>query len=146
MKITITKSLVLGSLCLVSAISASADDRAVTFGRSRDPNIDYRPDSRYERHERVVVPAYRVPEARLRIDAVSRRDHALAHDYINSLAAGRALSPEGPAIDVKIRNGEVHLFGRVDSSDEHRALVRIAQQVPGVRNVQDELRGGGVYR
>ena len=140
MKITIKKSLVLTSVCWLTAVCAYGDDR---FGR---PHDDDRQSDRYQgtsyERRREVVPVYQATEARMRIKAPSRRDHALAHDYINALAANRALSPGGPPINVSIRNGQVHLHGNVGSSEEHRALVRIAESLPGVRNVQDELKGG----
>lgn len=41
--------------------------------------------------------------------------------------------------NVTVRDGVVHLWGLVGSPDEQKALVALAEQVPGVRSVADEM-------
>ncbi len=44
--------------------------------------------------------------------------------------------------NVIVRDGVVHLWGLVGSGDEHKALLALAEEVPGVRKVVDEtIRG-----
>ena len=140
MKMTFANVLLIGAGLFGAVNGAFAQRGYDDYPRtSRDYDRDHEVKSYSREHERVVVPVYAVPEARLRIKASSRRDHALAHDYINGLGASRALAPSGPPVDVSIRNGKLHLHGVVESSQEHRALVEVARHTPGVVNVQDEI-------
>ena len=41
--------------------------------------------------------------------------------------------------NVTVSGGIVHLWGLVGSKDEHRALIALAESVPGVRGVTDEM-------
>jgi CBS domain-containing protein len=41
--------------------------------------------------------------------------------------------------NVIVRNGVVHLWGLVGSPEEHKALVALAEEVPGVVRVADEM-------
>lgn len=43
------------------------------------------------------------------------------------------------ARNVVVSNGVVHLWGLVGSPEEHKALVALAESVPGVREVSDEM-------
>jgi osmotically-inducible protein OsmY len=47
-------------------------------------------------------------------------------------------------VAVSDRHGTVTLRGSVGSLHQRRAIVKIARSVPGVVNVEDELRVGGV--
>jgi osmotically-inducible protein OsmY len=40
---------------------------------------------------------------------------------------------------VTVHNGVVHLWGLITSDDERRALTALAESVPGVARVQDEM-------
>jgi CBS domain-containing protein len=40
--------------------------------------------------------------------------------------------------NVIVRDGIVHLWGLVSSDEEHKALVALAEQIPGVKSVSDE--------
>jgi osmotically-inducible protein OsmY len=41
--------------------------------------------------------------------------------------------------NVIVNDGEVHLWGLVGSEAEHKALIAIAESVPGVKTVVDEM-------
>jgi osmotically-inducible protein OsmY len=41
-----------------------------------------------------------------------------------------------------VNNGTVHLWGLVGSADEHKALLALAEGVPGVVSVSDEMIPG----
>jgi predicted transcriptional regulator len=41
--------------------------------------------------------------------------------------------------NVVVTNGVVHLWGLVSSPEEHKALLALAESVPGVREVSDEM-------
>lgn len=43
------------------------------------------------------------------------------------------------ARNVVVSNGVVHLWGLVGSPEEHKALIALAESVPGVRKVSDEM-------
>lgn len=44
--------------------------------------------------------------------------------------------------NVIVRDGVIHLWGLVGSEEEHKALVALAEQVPGVKRVSDETFPG----
>jgi len=43
--------------------------------------------------------------------------------------------------NIIVRRGEVHLWGLVSSDSERKALIALAESVPGVTRVVDEMFG-----
>ena len=83
--------------------------------------------------ERVIVTAPPLSE-----------DQAITRDVVDTLVTNPRLSGR---IGVETRNNTVSLTGRVATPGQVRAAERDAKSVPGVREVQSELRPsvGGSY-
>lgn len=67
--------------------------------------------------------------------AVAMTDDAIR----NQLAAELREQPWAHLIDVRVENGVVHLHGTFQSADERQALRVAAENVPGVKGVEDHL-------
>jgi hypothetical protein len=92
----------------------------------------YRPTV-IEVDERVVVTAPSLTQ-----------DEAITRDVVDTLVADSRL---GGRIGVETRNNTVELSGRVTTPGQARIAERDARSVPGVREVQSQLRSsvGGSY-
>jgi CBS domain-containing protein len=66
----------------------------------------------------------------------TRGDRGIRLDLLERLD-GQAWTGFGSR-NVIVRDGVVHLWGLVGSEDEHKALLALAEQVPGVKSVSDE--------
>lgn len=69
--------------------------------------------------------------------ADSRSDRSIRLELLGRL--GEQRWTDFGSRNVTVRDGVVHLWGLVGSPDEQKALVALAEQVPGVRSVADEM-------
>lgn len=75
--------------------------------------------------------------APVRESADSRSDRSIRLELLGRL--GEQRWTDFGSRNVTVRDGVVHLWGLVGSPDEQKALVALAEQVPGVRSVADEM-------
>jgi len=73
---------------------------------------------------------------------VARDDASITNDVRARLAADQQPSPSEIGIDTKA--GVVHLTGIVATDGERNSIERIARDVPGVREVDNNVRFGDV--
>lgn len=75
--------------------------------------------------------------APVREGADSRSDRSIRLELLGRL--GEQRWTDFGSRNVTVRDGVVHLWGLVGSPDERKALVALAEQMPGVRSVADEM-------
>lgn len=93
--------------------------------------------------EPVVTEVYRAPDVVVTAPALTE-DEAITRDVVDTIASNPRISGR---IGVETRDNNVNLSGIVGTPGQARSAVRDAQSVPGVRNVESELRSrvGGSY-
>lgn len=74
--------------------------------------------------------------ATLKTKPPSSVDDQTIHDQLMRELKGQ---PWAHVLDVKVENGVVQLYGTVQTGDERRALRIAAENVPGVKRVEDHL-------
>ena len=119
---------------------------ATTTYRYHEPVTTYyyveRPGTTHYR-EPVVTEVYRSPEVVVTAPALTQ-DQAITDDVIDTIASNPGVSGR---VAVETRDNNVSLSGVVGTPGQARSVIRDAQSVPGVRNVESGLRTrvGGSY-
>jgi osmotically-inducible protein OsmY len=71
---------------------------------------------------------------------VQESDRRIRHDLLDRLKRQRWT--DFGSRNVIVRDGVVHLWGLVGSAEERTALIALAEEVPGVAGVADEMIAG----
>jgi CBS domain-containing protein len=74
------------------------------------------------------------------VDDDAESDRTIRQTLLERLA-GQAWTDFGSR-NVIVRNGVVHLWGLISSDDERKALLALAEEIPGVKQVMDETIPG----
>ena len=102
-----------------------------------------RPVTTYVYTEPLATEVYRAPDVVVTAPALTE-DEAITRDVVDTIASNPRISGR---IGVETRDNNVNLSGIVGTPGQARSAVRDAQSVPGVRNVESELKSrvGGSY-